>query len=245
MGADYLGLLAGYGAAMAAFWAVFIGLKPAFLRNEQVAIERPWIELGVLAIGVAGVIGVGQLYVRRLLLPEEGELFQSLNQIAIFAPAVVVLVLQGSFWRKNFLPLRGAVGGLVLGLVLAVTAFTAFIIARHGIGAWPAMGQQIVNPGNISIAVQVALEDLLIAALASRLMAATGWRVAIVVAAALFAAAHIPAMLAEGEHLADLGSLLLDTGLGVMVIGAILASRSIWWFWPVHAVMDLTQFLRP
>lgn len=244
MGADYLGLLAGYGAAMAAFWAVYLTVKPVFLRHERVVIGRPWLELALLALGVAGVLGVGQLYVRGMLLPEEGEFFQSANQVVIFAPAIVVLVLLGSFWRKNFLPPNGATGGLLLGVGLALAAFTAFVVARHGIGAWPDLGRQIVQPDNVSIAVQVLLEDILIAALAARLVAATNWVVAIVAAAGLFAAAHIPAMLAEGAQMAELGSLVLDTGLGVMVIGAIIVSRNVWWFWPVHAVMDLTQFLK-
>jgi hypothetical protein len=244
MGADYLGLLAGYGAAMAAFWAIYLIAKPVFLRHERVVVGRPWLELALFALGVAGVIGVGQLYVHGMLLPEEGEFFQSANQLLIFAPAIVVLVLLGSFWRKNFLPLNGAAGGLLLGLGLALVAFTAFVAARHGMGAWPELGRQIVQPANISIAVQVLLEDILIAALAARLVAATNWILAIVVAAGLFAAAHIPAMLAEGAQMTELTSLVLDTGLGVMVIGAIIVSRNVWWFWPVHAVMDLTQFLR-
>src|SRR5262245_3610237 len=136
VGADYLGLLAGYGAAMVAFWAIYLAAKPNFLRHEQVAIGRPWLELTLLALGVAGVIGVGQLYVRGMLLPEQGEFFQSANQVAIFAPALVVLVLLGSFWRKNFLPLNGAAGGLLLGVGLALAAFTAFVAARHGVGVW-------------------------------------------------------------------------------------------------------------
>jgi hypothetical protein len=177
-------------------------------------------------------------------LPGDSELFRSANQVLIFLPALAVLVLQGSFWRKNFLPLEGAAGSLILGLGLALAAFTVFVAARHGIGAWPEMGRQIAGPASISIAVQVLLEDILLAALAARLLAATNWMVAIGAVAALFAAAHIPAMLAEGVALNELGSLVLNTGLGVVVIGAIIVSRNVWWFWPLHAVMDLTQFLR-
>ncbi len=244
MGPDYSGLLAGYGAAMACFWAVFLGLKPGFLKLEGPTIARPWLELALLALGVAGVIGVGQLYVRGMLLSGDSELFRSANQVLIFLPALAVLALQGSFWRKNFLPLEGVAGSLVLGLGLALAAFTVFVATRYGIGAWPEMGRQIASPSSISIAVQVLFEDILIAALAARLLAATNWMVAVGAAAALFAAAHIPAMLAEGATLNELGSLVLDTGLGVMVIGAIIISRNVWWFWPVHTVMDLTQFLR-
>src|SRR5262245_52074740 len=113
MGPDYLGLVAGYGAAAAVFWLLFLTVKPAFLGHEAQAIGRPWLELGVLAIGIAGVIGVGQLYVRHMLLPEEGELFQSLNQLLIFLPGLVVLAIMRPVWRKNFMPLgMGLVGGL-------------------------------------------------------------------------------------------------------------------------------------
>jgi hypothetical protein len=188
-----------------------------------------------------------------MLLPNEGELYRSLNQILIFAPAVVVLAFMRPFWPKNLLPLDRAVSGLGLGLVLALLAFTAFIAASRGIAAWPEAASQILTgnfparPGvdSVSTVVQVALEDLLIAALAARLTAATNVWVAIGVTAALFAAAHIPAMLAGGATLVQLWTLVLDTGLGVLAVGAIIVSRNVWWFIPVHSVMDLTQFLGP
>jgi hypothetical protein len=197
----------------------------------------------LLAVGIAGVIGVGQLFQAKMLLPDEGELFQSLNQILIFAPALFVLAFFRPFGIKNFLPPDRAVSGLMLGVVLALLAFTAFIAASRGMGAWPGAAAQVLSFDNLSIIVQVALEDLLIAALAARLAAATNAWVAIGVSAALFAAGHIPAMLAEGASLTDLWTLVLDTGLGVLVIGAIIASRNVWWFIPVHSVMDLTQFI--
>jgi hypothetical protein len=252
MGPDYLGLLAGYVAAAGAFWVLFLA-APGIMQAHPVQFQRPWLELALLAIGVAGVIGVGQLFQARMLLPNEGVLYRSVNQILIFAPAVVVLVFLRPFWPKNFLSLDRAASGLGLGLVLALLAFTAFIAASRGIGAWPDAAAQILTgdfparPGvdSISIVVQVALEDLLIAALAARLTAATNVWVAIGVTAALFAAGHIPAMLADGATLTELWTLVLDTGLGVLVVGAIIVSRNVWWFIPVHSVMDLTQFLTP
>jgi hypothetical protein len=245
MGPDYLGLLAGYVAAAGVFWVLFFA-APGFVRaHEAVEIRRPWVELGALALSVAGVIGVGQLYQRGMLLPEQGELFQSLNQVLIFAPALLALAVMRPVWAKNYLPLERAVGGLGLGVVLSLLALTAFVAVSRGIAEWPAAAGQVFRVSSISIAVQVLLEDILIAALAARLVAATNVWIAIGATAALFAAAHIPAMLAEGAGLSDLSTLVLDTGLGVMLIGAIIASRNVWWFFPVHAVMDLTQFLKP
>jgi hypothetical protein len=244
MGPDYLGLLAGYVAAAGVFWVLFLA-APGIMQARPVQIQRPWLELGLLAVGIAGVIGVGQLFQAKMLLPNGGELFRSLNQILIFLPALIVLGFLQPFWAKNYLPLDRAASGLGLGVVLAMLAFTAFIATSRGMAAWPAAAGQVLSVGSISIAVQVLLEDILIAALAARMVAATNIWVAIVVTAALFAAAHIPAMLAEGSSLTDLWTLVLDTGLGVMVIGAIIVSRNVWWFFPVHAVMDLTQFLTP
>jgi hypothetical protein len=231
-------------AAAGAFWVLFLA-APGIMQAQPVQFQRPWLELALLAIGIAGVIGVGQLFVAKMLLPEENELFESLNQVLIFAPGVIVLVFLRPFWPKNFLPLDRAASGLGLGLVLALLAFTAFIAASRGMGAWAGAAGQMANADHISIVVQVALEDLLIAALAARLTAATNVWVAIGVTAALFAAGHIPAMLAEGATLTELWALVLDTGLGVLVVGAIIASRNVWWFIPVHSVMDLTQFLTP
>jgi hypothetical protein len=245
MGPDYLGLLAGYVAAAGAFWVLFLAI-PGFMRTgHAVAISRPWIELAAIAVSVAGVIGVGQLYQRGMLLPEQGELLESLNQILIFAPALAVLAFLRPFWPKNYLPLDRAISGLGLGIALSVLALTAFVAASRGIAQWPSAAAQVFSFGSISIAVQVLLEDILIAAVAARLVAATNVWIAIGATAALFAAGHIPAMLAAGASLTDLGTLVLDTGLGVMVIGAIIASRNVWWLFPVHAVMDLTQFLKP
>jgi hypothetical protein len=245
MGPDYLGLLAGYVAAAGAFWVLFLAI-PGFMRSRQtVEIGRPWLELAALVAGVAGVIGVGQLYQRHMLLPEQGELFQSLNQILIFAPALAVLAFLRPFWPKNYLPLDRAFSGLGLGVVLSLLALTTFVAASRGIAQWPSAAAQVFAFGSISIAVQVLMEDILIAATAARLVAATNAWVAIGLTAALFAAGHIPAMLAEGASLTDLGTLVLDTGLGVIVIGAVIASRNVWWIVPVHAVMDLTQFLKP
>jgi hypothetical protein len=245
MGPDYLGLLAGYVAAAGAFWVLFLAI-PGFMQPHlQVQFQNPWLELVLFALGVAGVIGVGQLFQAKMLLPDEGVLFESLNQILIFAPGIIVLAFMRPFWLKNYLPLDRAASGLGLGLVLALLAFTAFIAASRGMGAWAGAAAQILRFENVPIVVQVALEDILIAALAARLTAATNVWVAIGVTAALFAAGHIPAMLAEGATLTQLWTLVLDTGLGVLVIGAIIASRNIWWFIPVHSVMDLTQFLTP
>lgn len=244
MGPNYIGLLAGYGTAIAVFWAVFVSVKPNFLKGDSVAINRPWLTLGFFFLGVVGVLAVGQVFMRGMLLPDEGLLFKSLNQFIIFLPALAVLAFQGNFFTKNYLPLNGAIGGVLFGVVLAAIALTSFVAATSGLAAWPGKAAQLAQIEYLPHVVQVLLEDILIAAILVRLVAVTNIAVSIVITAALFAAGHIPAMLSNGVDLSGLSSLALDAGLGVLVIGAIIASRNVWWFWPLHAVMDLTQFFK-
>lgn len=51
-------------------------------------------------------------------------------------------------------------------------------------------------------------------------------------------------MMAGGASLSELAGLFRDVLLGIVVLGTVLRSRDIVWFWPVHVVMDLTQFSR-
>ena len=241
----YIGLIAGYGVAMIIFWALWGGVKPLrrALPAPVLKLERPWLELSLVLLAAIGVIAVGQLYIADRLLPDRGELLQSLNQLLIFAPLLILLFWRGNIQAGAFLPWRGAAPGLALGFLLAGAGVAAYVVAR-GLGGVElnAVFATFARPDNISYIVQIFLQDLAIAAVLARLMALSGWRLSLVLIAILFQLAHIPPFLAGGATLTDLGALFLDTGIGLLVFGAIIASRSIWWFWPLHTAMDLLQF---
>jgi hypothetical protein len=90
--------------------------------------------------------------------------------------------------------------------------------------------------------VQVLLADVSIAVLFVRFRAALGLRGALLVVAALFAAAHIPGLLANGAATSDIVALSGDAGLGVLALAVLHRSRDVWWFWMVHFALDMTQF---
>ena len=64
----------------------------------------------------------------------------------------------------------------------------------------------------------------------------------ILLVAVLFAAGHIPSLVTNGATFIELGSLLIDAFLGVLVLTAVSKSRDVWWFFMVHFAMDMTQF---
>lgn len=74
-------------------------------------------------------------------------------------------------------------------------------------------------------------------------MATIGTKAAILGVAALFAAAHIPAILSRGGDTTELVGLVRDFGLGVLAFGTVRRSADIAWFWPVHYSLNMTQFL--
>lgn len=239
---QYLSLMAGYGAAIALLWIVMLALRPTFLSRPTVSFERPWLEVGLVIVAAIAVIGVGQLFVRNMLLPETSELTKSLNQLIIFSPILILLAVRGGLFARAYLPLNAAPLSLVVGAILAAVALVAYATAAGNPAGVVKLAASIVVPTNIHHVVQVLLEDIAIAALLARVAAALGGRVAVVVVAVLFAASHIPALLANGAAPTQLISLGLDTLIGVMVLGAVIRTQNIWWFWVLHSAMDLTQF---
>jgi len=144
-----------------------------------------------------------------------------------------------SAWvQRSALPLR-----LLIGVAFALVVLFLYSLLESGAPSYGETLRGVFVPSQAHIAVQVLLEDLAIAILFVRLAAAMGPRKTIGVVAFLFAAAHIPAMVANGYHAGDLTGLIRDAGLGIVVLGTAWRSADIAWLWPVHFALDMTQFL--
>lgn len=245
---EYQGLLAGYAAAMFGwllihrFWP---GLWPA---RRAETWQSPGREFGLAVLAALAVVGVGQLYQRGWLLSgagNRGALLDNVDQVLIFAPMLLLLALRRQSLATAWLPLDRVWARLAVGLLLAVSALFAFVLAVASPDLWPDLMKSVYQGPNARYALHVLLEDLSIAILFVRAAAALKrpWLVALIVAF-LFAAGHIPGALTDGAGLAELLPLLLDVGLGVFVLLVVSRSADIWWFWCVHFALDMTQFWR-
>lgn len=244
MSNHYAGLVAGYGLTVAIVWILALRAQLAIFKNPLPEYRSRWIALALYALMIVLVLLIGQMFTAGLLLPDQGLLFKSLNQIAIFSP-ILLFLAWGRAPEAAFLPLRRALPSIGLGIVLAMLAVVAYLTVRGNAAAIGEAAAFVASPQNIPHAVQVLLEDIAIALLLGLLATAFSARIAVAAVAMLFAVAHIPAIIAGGGRLADFGTLGLDAALGILVMGAILWSRNIWWFWPIHTVMDLMQFFQP
>jgi hypothetical protein len=193
------------------------------------------------------VLLLGQLWVRGVRIELRSPwtpLAESVNQIIIFAPVIAIPIVRRHGWATAWIrPDRIAVR-LAIGLGLALFALFLYSTLERGAPSWPAAIRGVFTPLRAHLAVQVLLEDLAIAILFVRMAAALGTRGAILTVAALFAAAHIPSMIARGDAAEDFVALLRDVGIGMLVIATAWRSADIAWVWPVHYALDMTQFLR-
>lgn len=241
----YIGLFSAYAVVTALRFSIQ-HFQPEFIPTpKQLVIAKPGRELLYLLMTVAAIIGIGQLYTADLLIPAiptwDG-LTESLNQVLIFSPVFLFLYLCQPSPESLFLVRENWFRRLTMGLILAVVALFTFWLATPAQIDLVTLFAEPLRPGNIDFPVQVFFEDLLIAMFLARLSVLTSVRKTVMLVALAFAAAHIPAFLASGDTPQELLSLIADAALGAMVFGMILKTRDFLWIFPVHWVMDTTQF---
>lgn len=191
---------------------------------------------------------MGQLYARGIRLPATGALrplAESVNQIVIFAPMLALLALRHHSLETAWIRRDRAALRIGIGFVLATIAIIAFTTVYRDAPSPGTVISRTYRPASAHIGVQVLLEDIAIAILIVRFAAALGPRRAILLVAALFAAGHIPSLLATGGTQAELISLIRDAALAAGVFAVALRGADVWVLWPVHFAMDMMQFAIP
>lgn len=218
------------------------GLWPA---SEADRLARPGREVAwALAAGVV-VLLIGMLYARGWLLPATNRhrpALDGINQLLIYAPFPLLLVLRRQSLNTAWLPTRGVIARVAIGSGLGLLALAVYAAIRPGLNLWPSLVRHVYQPGHISFLVQVLLEDISIAILFVRVQQALGLIRALALVAILFAAAHIPGLLARGATLRELAPMAGDVALGVLGLSVLQRLRDVWWFWMVHFALDMTQF---
>ena len=244
----YHALLIGYGVALIG-WLLSARLFPSLWPRREVpsvpSFQKPWLEVVLAIVSAIGVLLVGQLYSRGWLIPALKSfepLTEALNQMLIFSPIFLLLAVRHHPLSSAWLPMDKVWARLIIGLTLALLAILAFTVVRTGSDSWLTVVSRVYHPKNFGFLVQVLLEDITIAVLFVRFRAVFALRVVIILVGVLFAAGHIPALLAMGATFSELSSLVLDAGLGITILAVVQRSADIWWFWCVHFAMDMMQF---
>jgi hypothetical protein len=245
IGSEYFALLAGYAVALAG-WLLLARMTPSLWPPPQrPAFQHPWREVGWALLAVVLVLGIGQLYSAKLLFSAAGKggvLLETLNQVLIFLPLPLLLVVRRQPLSTAWLPTTRVWLRLLAGLGLALLSILVYTLLRANSDSWLTVISRTYHPRNLPHLVQVLLEDLGIAIIFVRFASALGSRRTVLIVAVLFALAHIPAMLSGGATVGSFAHLILDVGLAVGILSVLQRSGDIWWFWMVHFAMDMMQF---
>jgi len=240
----YGALFIGYGIALL-LWYVVNRMKPELWKLSDPEFENPGKEFVLLIATILLILAIGQLYMHGLLIPKiEGISFvtESINQLLIFSPALLLIRFRKQGLNSLWLPVKDLPWRIGFGVIASFIAVTGYLLVREDASIISEVYVNILSLGNTQHLVQVFLEDILIAALFIRLRAWIGTKWSIGIVAALFAASHIPAMIANGVSVGQFTSLILDTALGIGVLSVLQRARDIWWFWLVHFTMDMLQY---
>jgi hypothetical protein len=241
----YAALLFSYAVVLLAMSGIARRAPRLWPAPEAAGFAHPWRELAWALAAVAAVLVIGMLYARGWLLPATSKrrpALDAVNQVVIYAPLLLLLAWRRHGLETAWLPRRGVLARVGIGLGLAWLALFAYALVRPGPGAWPRLIAEVYAPSHVSYLVQVLLEDVSIAILFVRLRGAVGQRWTLVLVAVLFAAAHVPGMLAGGTDASSLLRLSGDVVLGVLALTLLQRVRDVWWFWMIHFALDMTQF---
>jgi hypothetical protein len=233
-------------ATVALLWLAASRVLPYWRAPARPVFAHPWREFGVAVAAAILVVLIGQFYVRGVRLPNRGDwrpLTESINQLVIFLPVLLVPVLRRQSWSTMWIGGENVLQRIGVGVALAMVALSLYVLLEPSAPDPQRVVAQVFSLSSVPIAVQVLLEDLTLALLVVRLGAALSPRWAIVATAALFALGHVPTMIAQGTTPAQLLGLTRDVALAALVLNVAWHSADILWIWPVHTTLDLTQFM--
>jgi len=246
----YLALSCAYAAGLLGWWMVNSFKPHIWKKGFSYQFTHPWREtLWALAASLA-TLALGQLYSLHLLLPEisaiKWPIANSINQLIIFSPFIFLLFIRRHPLKTAWLPADYILARLLTGLVLAFFCVVLFILIYGSSKTLLEILVNIYHPKNLGYAVQVFLEDFVIAILFVRLRSAVGQKwflAAIITVAFLFSFAHYPMKLSQGlSFLVATREIIMDGLLVSMVVYVVQRSGDILWFWCIHFAMDMLQF---
>ena len=227
-------------------WFVFDRSGKSWEIESISSSKNPWLDFGVALLACVAVIGIGQLYSAGLLIPRTGyEIINQLviwplNNVLIFSPIFITMVIRRQDLKTIFISLNDIYIKLGFGFVSALVGVLLFIALR---GEWHRFTQILISslqPKAISNFPAIFFENVALAFLFVRLKWAVGVKWAIGIPAVLFALAHVPGSLAEGDPWSHILTFFFLTGsLTTVILYTAYRSRDIIWLGFVHYLMDV------
>lgn len=207
---------------------------------------KPLVDLVIGLLACICVMGVGQLFSAGFLIPRSEVpvvnqlIIWPLNNVLIFSPIFLTLIVRKQGLSTIFISSSQVGPKLLFGLVASVIGIVIFVGIR---GEWSRLKEiafTAILPEKLSNFPAIFFENVAIAFLFIRLKWAVGIRWAIAIPSVLFALAHVPGSLAEGDPNGHIITFFFLTGsLTTFILYTAYRSRDILWLGVVHYLMDV------
>ena len=208
--------------------------------------SRPWLDFGIGLAACIAVMGVGQLFSAGYLIPRTDStlinkaLIWPLNNVIIFSPIFLVLIIRKQSLKTIFISSNSLFLKLGFGLIASAIGIVLFTGLRGEWARIPEIFASSVQLKTLSNFPAIFFENVALAFLFVRLKWAAGIKWAIGIPAVLFALAHVPGSIAEGDPWSHIITFFFLTGsLTTFILYTAYRSRDIIWLGVVHYLMDV------
>ena len=207
--------------------------------------KRPILDFIIAIAAAVGVLGIGQMYSAGWLIPDSNNkalhgISWMLNNVIIFSPVLLTLWIRKQDLATVFISRQKVWLKLGFGITASILGMIIFIGLREEWDRFmPILGSAFEYNSLINFPA-IFFENMILAFLFVRLkwMLSTKW--AIIIPALLFAFAHVPGSIAEGDPWSHIITFFVLTGsLTTFILYTAYRSRDIIWLGVVHYIMDI------
>lgn len=207
--------------------------------------EKPWLDFAWAIAAAIGILAIGQVYSAGYLIPHTKQswlnlIIWPLNNVIIFSPIALVLVFRSQSAQTVFLSTNNIGKKLLFGLASSIVGVFVFLLLRGELSRIPEIVSHSIEPKTLTNFPAIFFENVAVAFLFVRLKWVAGIKWAIAIPAILFALAHVPGSIAEGDPISHIITFFFLTGgLTTVILYTAYRSRDIIWLGIVHYLMDV------
>ncbi|MEO9485630.1 MAG: CPBP family glutamic-type intramembrane protease [Ekhidna sp.] len=207
--------------------------------------DKPRMDFILGMAAAIAILAIGQLFSAGYLIPtSQNELVNlliwPLNNVIIFSPIAAALILRSQSAQTVFLSTKNMGLKLLFGLASSVLGIFIFLVIRGELQRIGEIATHAIELETLSNFPAIFFENVAVAFLFVRLKWAVGIKWAIGIPAVLFALAHVPGSIAEGDPIGHIITFFVLTGsLTTVILYTAYRSRDIFWLGIVHYLMDV------
>lgn len=225
-------------------WFIFSQTKIIWSINSIHNSKNPWLDFALALVAVIGVLIIGQLYSAGYLINSSSNKWNlviwPLNSFLIFCPIFLTLIFRKQGLQTVFISKHSLAKKLIFGMVSSFIGIALFLILRGELGRLSEIGIHSISLKTLSNFPAIFFENIALAFLFVRLKWTVGIKWAIGIPSVLFAFAHVPGSIAEGDPFIHIVTFFFLTGgLTTFILYTAYRSRDIIWLGVVHYLMDV------